>query len=119
MVRDGKRRPTCFCGSFDHVPEEHEKYEGTKLPEIFMSAERAGPLTTELDLHGKFPDEVEAPVDQFLAANYQAGTSSVTIIYGIGAGKLRAATLDYLRRHPMVKKITKINDGSSEVTLNY
>ncbi len=56
----------------------------------------------ELDLHGLYPNEAIDKIEPFLFVHAANNESTLKIIYGAGTGRLRAAVIDYLQRHPLV-----------------
>ncbi len=57
-----------------------------------------------LDLHGLYPEDAEIEIDHFLTVHHSKA-ETVKIVYGVGSGILKKASLDFLEYHPMVKKI--------------
>lgn len=56
-----------------------------------------------LDLHAKYPNEIEHTIDRFLVENRDC--IDALIIYGVGEGVLRRAVLECLHNHPMVRRV--------------
>ncbi|HSR89355.1 MAG TPA: Smr/MutS family protein [Candidatus Udaeobacter sp.] len=56
-------------------------------------AAELGVKMPELDLHGKFPHEIEDEVRLFILENYHSDKEMVRVIYGGGAGKMREVVL--------------------------
>ena len=122
--RPPEAAPTCPCGAFDHVAEEHKKFTGTALPaasgeEGKIPFLERGKLP-ELDLHQFFRDgqaTIETKIDQFLAAQSKARQRDVCIIHGKGNGTLAKVVKKFLRIHLMVKDIEE-RSGSCIVELH-
>ena len=61
-----------------------------------------------LDLHGMYPDEAIDKLELFLFDNFDKNDEQVIkIIYGGGTGRLGYKVRDYLKKHNLVKKISK------------
>jgi dsDNA-specific endonuclease/ATPase MutS2 len=69
----------------------------------------------QLDLHKHRPDEIDSEIDQFLYHHAMQKNSAVEIIFGIGKGVLRNASLEFLHNHPLVEKV--LDKGGSCVVL--
>jgi DNA mismatch repair protein MutS2 len=67
-------------------------------------AAAAEALASELRLLGATVDEALPAVEQYLQRALGRGMSRVRIIHGIGAGRLREAITELLRRHPQVRR---------------
>jgi hypothetical protein len=50
-----------------------------------------------LDLHGKTVDEVADLVDRFITSQTSRGSDQIRIMTGKGSGKVKAATIAYLK----------------------
>lgn len=70
-----------------------------------------------LDLHGFYPNEALEKLELFLYENYQNKEGITRVIYGGGAGKLKAAVLEYLKNHPLASTI-KDEGGAVIVIIN-
>ncbi len=73
----------------------------------------------EIDLHGFNVEDAIAELDTYLDQAFLSGYSQVTIIHGVGTGKLRAGLQDFLRRHPHTKELRpgRYGEGGSGVTV--
>ncbi|MBU0546014.1 Smr/MutS family protein [Patescibacteria group bacterium] len=67
----------------------------------FFAAE-LGANMPELDLHGEFPSDALERLELFLFDCHDRAEKMARIIYGGGAGVLRSAVLERLKKHPMV-----------------
>lgn len=70
------------------------------------------PITDELDLHTFRPEEIEALLDDYLAACAERGLRTVRIIHGKGTGALRERVHAWLRRSPRVESFALCEAGS-------
>ena len=84
-----------------------------------MTAQDENPITTELVIIGKRVEEALDDVDKYLDQAFLSGLSSVSIIHGVGTGKLKEAVSTLLRSHPHVisYSIDKQNYGMTNVEL--
>lgn len=78
-----------------------------KPPTVSVSGASTGSLddhavTPELVLVGKRVDEALDAMDKYLDQAFLSGYSSVTIVHGIGTGKLKNAVSQFLRKHAHV-----------------
>ncbi len=73
------------------------------------------PTLPTLDLHGYLVDDVYDALDLFLRNSEKKGHSRVRIITGIGSGKVRAKTLEYLKTARYTPQ--KENEGSFLVVI--
>ncbi len=65
-------------------------------------------IATSLNIIGKTTDEVHFYLDEYLDSAYMGGLNEVSIIHGIGEGKLRRAVRQYLSAH---KAVSTYRDG--------
>lgn len=91
-----------------------------KDSEAKIFAAELGAEMPELDLHEKFPHEIEDEVKTFLLENYNFNKEMVRIIYGGGTGKMREAVLEVLDQKELKAIIAsiKIKEGSCVVVFN-
>jgi len=66
----------------------------------------------KLDLHGQRVEEAMENLDKFLSDSLLAGFEEVLVYHGIGAGKLAAATKEFLKKHPKVKSFEDAHPSS-------
>ncbi len=73
----------------------------------------------EIDLHGYNVEDAIAELDTYLDKAFLQGYSQVTVIHGMGTGKLRAGLQDFLRRHPHTKELRpgRHGEGGGGVTV--
>lgn len=73
----------------------------------------------EIDLHGYNVEDAIATLDIYLDKAFLQGYSQVTIIHGLGTGKLRAGLQDFLRRHPHTRDMRtgRHGEGGRGVTV--
>lgn len=67
-----------------------------------------GAKIPELDLHEKYPHEIESDLRSFVQENFNLEKDTARIIYGGGAGKMKAMVLAVLQEPEMKKIIDKI-----------
>jgi DNA mismatch repair protein MutS2 len=65
----------------------------------------AGPVerVTEINLIGRTVAEAEAAIDRELDRAAMIGQETLTIIHGLGTGRLKSGIVEHLRGHPLVK----------------
>lgn len=60
---------------------------------------------TEIDLHGKDVLQALHELDKFLDESLLSGLNQLSVIHGLGSGILKQSVQDFLKKHPLVKKI--------------
>ena len=78
-----------------------KKNEAMEKPEAKIFAAELGAEMPELDLHEKYPHEIENEVKSFVLENDNLGKEMVRIIYGVGTGKMKETVLDILEKEDM------------------
>lgn len=91
---------------------DERSYEGIRTPQ----AESPG---LELHLRGLTLDDALPMLDEYIDQAYMAGLPFVRIVHGKGAGILRKAVRDVLRKHPLVQsyETARGNEGGEGVTV--
>ena len=76
-------------------------------------------VSTELVIVGKRVDEALDVVDKYLDQAFLSGFSSVSIVHGVGTGKLKKAVSTLLHSHPHVLRyaLDEHNYGMTNVEL--
>jgi DNA mismatch repair protein MutS2 len=99
-----------------HVGSRPQKISVSESP---TSLDESDFVTTEFVIVGKQVDEALDEVDKYLDRAFLLGLSSVTIIHGIGTGRLKNAVLSLLRSHPHVLNYSTAehNQGATVVGL--
>ena len=89
------------------------------IAEISAGADENSVMTPELVIIGKHVEEALEDVDKYLDQAFRAGLAAVTIVHGIGTGKLKQAVATLLRAHPHVSDyaIGEYNQGATIVEL--
>lgn len=92
------------------MSEEHFKIFAAEL----------GAEMPQMDLHEKYPHEIEDDVKSFVLENYGLDKEMVRIIYGGGTGKMREAVLEILKQESLQSIIANIDvkEGSCVVVYN-
>ncbi len=67
-----------------------------ELSEAKLFAAELGAEMPQLDLHEKYPHEIEDEVKLFVLENYNFDKEMIRIIYGGGTGRMREAVLEIL-----------------------
>jgi DNA mismatch repair protein MutS2 len=72
-----------------------------------------------LDLHGLTVDEATRKLEVWLSKVIMAGVTQVTIVHGIGSGRLQSATHALLKRIPAIRafRVSESNPGETRVYL--
>ncbi len=85
--------------------------------EAKIFAAELGVKMPEMDLHEKYPHEIENEVKSFVLENYNLDKEMVRIIYGGGTGKMREAVLEILNQESLQSIIANIDvkEGSCVV----
>jgi DNA mismatch repair protein MutS2 len=78
-----------------------------------------GSAPTRIDLHGFTVSEALRAVETFLDRAVLSGATQVTIIHGLGSGKIQRAVHEFLRSVPAVGgfKVNDFNPGETHVFL--
>ena len=95
--------------------KKHEKPPTVSVSEVSSWQDDAHMVTPELMLVGKRVDEALEAMDKYLDQAFLSGYSSVTIVHGIGTGKLKSAVSQFLRKHAHVTKyaLDEQNSGAT------
>lgn len=98
---------------------EETKQQVKKIIERSQREFRNAPVATELDLRGMNAEEAAANLAVFLDSAMLANLTQVRIIHGKGAGILRKAVHEELKRHKAVKKyrLGIYGEGEDGVTI--
>lgn len=85
--------------------------------EAQIFAAELGLKIPQLDLHEKYPHEIETDVKSFVLGNYGDDKDMIRIIYGGGEGKMREEVLNVLKSKEMKSVIDSIDvkEGSCVV----
>ncbi len=73
----------------------------------------------EIDLHGYNVEDAIAELDPYLDKAFLQGYQQVTVIHGLGTGRLRAGLQGFLRQHPHIKEMRagRHGEGGGGVTV--
>ena len=76
-------------------------------------------VSMQLDIRGMNTEEARMDVDRYLDQAVLAGLTQVTIVHGKGTGALRSGIREYLKSHPLVKKVTSgdLSEGGTGVSI--
>jgi len=88
-----------------------EKYEA----QIF--AAELGLKIPQLDLHEKYPEEIEDEVKGFVLEKYNLDEEMVRIIYGVGTGKMKETVLAILKKEDMKSIIDTVEEKSGSCVI--
>jgi len=100
--------PDRMCPETDE-PEDDRVERGAgeeDLPEPFV-------VTTELDLHGVFPEQAPAMLEDFLLNAREKGYPEVKIIHGKGRSTMKRIVLEFLEGYPGVESYRDAWDSMS------
>lgn len=78
----------------ESIQEDREKAEATY--------DIRGDLENEIMVRGMTVEEATAFIDRHLQRAFLSGLDSITIIHGLGTGRLRDGIRSFLRNHPLV-----------------
>ena len=94
-------------------------FEGDDSETELSSFSKAATISPEVKLIGMNTDEALMTLDKYLDDAVLAGLSSCRIVHGKGAGILRNAVQDYLRRDKRVRSyhIAEFGEGDAGVTI--
>ncbi len=97
------------------APKKPEKPPTISMSEQSAWRDDAHMVTPELVLVGKRVDEALEAMDKYLDQAFLSGYSSVTIVHGIGTGKLKSAVSQFLRKHAHVSNyaLDEQNSGAT------
>ena len=70
-------------------------------------------VTTELDLHGPYPEQAKPMLEDFLRNACEKGYPEVKIIHGKGRSAMKRMVLDFLDGHPLVESFRDAWDSAS------
>ncbi len=89
------------------------------VTEMSPIASQEQPVPLELVIVGKTVEEGLVRVEKYLDQAFLSGFSSVSIVHGMGTGKLKQAVAEFLRRHPHVVSyaLDEYNYGMTNVVL--
>ena len=76
--------------------------------EAKIFAAELGAEMPELDLHDKYPHEIEDEVRGFVLEKYNQDVEMIKIIYGGGTGKMKETVLDILKQKELKAIILEI-----------
>ena len=81
--------------------------------------EKAGTISTELDLRGQYTADALQEIDKYLDDATLAGLARIRLIHGKGTGALRAAVQSFLKTHNRVKsyRMGEQSEGGMGVTV--
>jgi len=88
------------------MDEDREKSEEETPFEPFV-------VTTELDLHGLYPEQAKPMLEEFLRNAGEKGYPEVKIIHGNGRSAMKRMVLELLDGHPRVESFRDAWDSSS------
>ena len=71
----------------------------------------------KLDLHGKYPEEIESEVKGFVLEKYNLDEEMVRIIYGVGTGKMKETVLAILKKEDMKSIIDTVEEKSGSCVI--
>ncbi|HHX87736.1 MAG TPA: endonuclease MutS2 [Firmicutes bacterium] len=81
-----------------------EKSESTGREDGGYSVQTSGPVRTRVDLRGMRLEEARAEVDKMLDDALLAGLKEITLIHGMGTGRLKQGLRLFLSKHRLVKE---------------
>ena len=100
---------------------ESELQETTKskVRKSAATVEVQSGITTEVDIRGMRPYEIQTSVEKFLDDAYLGGLTQVEIIHGTGTGSLKRAVEQLLKIHPFVItfRAGELGEGGQGVTI--
>jgi len=99
------------------VPHNIKAMQFMQKSEAKIFAAELGAEMPQLDLHDKYPHEIENDVWAFLLENYNLNKEMVRVIYGGGTGKMREAVLDVFNQEGSKNIIDRVDvkEGSCVV----
>ncbi|MGI6110324.1 MAG: endonuclease MutS2 [Eubacteriaceae bacterium] len=76
-------------------------------------------VAVKLDLRGRTADEAVMMTEKFISDAVYAGQTKLTIVHGMGTGRVRAAVQNYLKTCPMIKnyRLGKPDEGGTGATI--
>lgn len=92
MPKPWKQRLGSEAGMGGEPPTEETPVDWRET--AYLAAELGS--VPELDLHARSVSDAIRDLEQFLHQELNAGSEAVRIIYGVGEGRLRSATLKWL-----------------------
>ena len=107
-----------------HVPRQDLRR--VRAPEVQekpaaggFTMQKSRAVRAEVDLRGMTVDEATPAVEKLFDDALWAGLSRVTLIHGLGTGKLKQGLHAYLQGHPQIKKMRPglPNEGGAGVTI--
>lgn len=84
------------------------KQEKDAVLTFHTSHNKRSSFAHELDLRGKYVDDVAPLIEKYISDALMLGFKSITIIHGFGTGKVKRAVHTYLTDHP---QITEFREG--------
>jgi DNA mismatch repair protein MutS2 len=102
--------------SLSDISYSKDKYLENVEPSFKVNSDEDAPF--QLNIIGLKVNEALARVEPFLNHAFIQNIPEVTIIHGVGTGKLLSAVRDYLKEHPLVKSFRKgeLSEGGNGVT---
>lgn len=103
-----------------HIKESYTlSFEGDDSDSELSAFSKAATISPEVKLIGMNTDEALLTLDKYLDDAVLAGLSSCRIVHGKGAGILRSAVQDYLRRDQRVRSYhtAEFGEGDAGVTI--
>ncbi|MCK4548194.1 MAG: Smr/MutS family protein [Candidatus Eisenbacteria sp.] len=70
-------------------------------------------VTTELDLHGLYPEQVPPMLEDFIRNAAEKGYPEVKIVHGKGRSTMKRIVLEFLEKHPLVESFRDAWDSGS------
>jgi DNA-nicking Smr family endonuclease len=83
-----------------------ENQSATDLETKIFAAELRTDMPS-IDVHGHYPDNLSARLDQFIYTH--RNESSLQVIHGHGKGVLKQKVLDICRNHPLIDAVVEKN----------
>ncbi len=79
----------------------------------------AAKVAVRLDLRGRTADEAVYMTEKFISDAVTAGQKKLTIVHGMGTGRVRAAVQDYLKSCTMIRdyRLGKPDEGGTGATI--
>lgn len=112
---------TVKVGLAELMKPQKEKKKEKSFPSLFLDV---GPVehVLTLNLVGQTVDEAETAIDKEIDRALISGQERLTIIHGVGSGRLRQGVINHLRRHRLVRSFFSPRDvpggaGITEVEL--
>jgi DNA-nicking Smr family endonuclease len=97
----------------DPTREEGQEDDSLDSGELGGDLSDAFVVTTELDLHGLYPEQVPPMLEDFLQNAHERGYPEVKIIHGKGRSTMKRVVLEFLEKHPLVESCRDAWDSTS------